>query len=124
MILGFEEYTKELTDDEKNVLLPLIVRRIRYQIGKTNAVKNKTIVKSLKNAGYKISGARFRKIIHIIRVSGMVEGIVATSDGYYIAATEEEWLKYLISISQRIKHIDDLRSALRRQYKKWKIKNL
>ena len=123
MITGFEDYTRELTSYENEELLPIIVRGMKKKIGAENAVKNGTAIASLKKKGYKISDARFRKLMHIIRVSGMVEGIVATSKGYYIAQTEDEWSSYLKSIKERIEHIQALESALHRQHETWRKLN-
>jgi hypothetical protein len=123
MITGFENYTRDLTDYENDELLPIIVQGMKKKIGSANAIKNGTAIASLKKKGYKISDARFRKLMHIIRVSGMIEGIVATSNGYYIAQTEEEWSSYMKSITERIERIQSLANALGEQHEKWRIAN-
>ena len=123
MITGFEDYTCDLNGYEKEQLLPIIVQGMKKKIGAANAIKNGTAIASLKNKGYKISDARFRKLMHIIRVSGMIEGIVATSNGYYIAQTEEEWSSYMKSITERIERIQSLANALGEQHEKWRKLN-
>lgn len=116
MITGFEEYTKELSLYESSVLLPAILLGMENKIGKSNAIKNCIAIKKMKELGYKISDARFRKIMHIIRVSGMIKGIVATSDGYYIAHNSTDYAYYIKSLDERIQHITNLRNALQKQY--------
>lgn len=116
MIKGFEEYTKDLTDYERDTLLPVMVAATRTKIGKASAIKNVTAVQKLREAGYTITPARFRKIMHVIRVSGMVPKIVATSKGYHIATSAKELLDYLESLDQRIEHIQNLRNAIFKQY--------
>ena len=119
MITGFEEYTKELDEYELTRLLPAIYSGMKTKIGKRNAITNQEAVKKMKAVGLKISEARFRKILHVIRVSGMIEGIVGTSKGYYVAQTREEWVNYLRSINERLTHIQSLRDALKSQFDLW-----
>ncbi len=123
MITGFEEYTEELNDYERDVLLPLIVPVWKNRRGRDRSITNKTFIKRLRNEGHRIDGPRFRKIMHVIRVSGMVPGILATSDGYYVAQTEEEWEDYIRSINERLHHITALRNAIEKQYDNWRKKN-
>ena len=120
MITGFEEYTCVLTEYEQETLLPMVVQSMKKYKGEAHAIKNVIAVKTLQSKGYKISEARFRKLMHIIRTSGIIEGIVATSKGYYIAETEAEWMSYLTSISERIKHIQSVETALRKQFNNWR----
>jgi hypothetical protein len=117
MILGFEEQTHNLTDYEKDVVLPAIVSFLRDKKGKERAVKNEEISYTLSST---IKPARIRKILHVIRVSGELPGIVASSKGYYIADTEEEWEAYLYGLHQRIRHITELEAALENQFTEWK----
>jgi len=120
MITGFEQYTAELSDYERDTLLPAVMRGMESKRGRENAISNKSAITKMKSVGYEITEPRFRKIMHVIRVSGMMPGIVADSNGYYIAVTNDEWEKYLDSIAERSKHIMSLRDALNDQYIKWK----
>lgn len=119
MITGFEQYTDALSDYEADVLLPLIVKGMETKQGQETAVTNQVAVKKLRAAGYDVTGPRFRKLLHVIRVSGMVEGIIATSKGYYLAQTPAEWEAYLTSLRERIEHIQSLHDALADQYDNW-----
>ena len=91
MIQGFSEQTKPLTDYEDKVILPLIVH------------------------GCKIDSPRIRKIINHIRLSGMVIGLIATSEGYYIAETRKELEDYLRSLEGREGAIHAVRKSLEKQ---------
>ncbi len=93
MIKGFSKETQPLTDYETGVLLPLLVQGLRTKIGHNSAVTNKHIVTSLKPT-YKISDTRVRKIINHIRTKDLVPGLIATSEGYFIAETESELIEY------------------------------
>ena len=85
------------------------------KLGKDNAVKNCHICKRLKERGLKVDEARIRKIINHIRINGMVIGLIATSDGYYIAQTQSEIDNYLQSLKGRENAIKAVRVSLERQ---------
>jgi hypothetical protein len=114
MLKGFDNETQPLTDYETGVLLPLLVRGLQTKIGHNSAVTNKHIVATLKPA-YKISDARVRKIINHIRTNDLIPGLIATSEGYFIAETEEELLEYEQSLKGREDAIREVRISIARQ---------
>jgi len=116
MITGFEEFTHDLTEYEKNVLLPLLISGTKNHQGKQDPIINKDAVIALKSKGYKITEARFRKLMHVIRVSGMVKGVIATSKGYYVATCRDDYMNYIQSLTERIRHISNLRNAITDQF--------
>ena len=116
MITGFEELTEPLTEKEETVFLPPIVQGLRAKIGREMAVTNKSIIQGLRvNRGIKISEARVRKIINHIRCNDLVPCLIATSEGYYIAQTEQELLDYEESLEGREDAIREVRMSIRRQ---------
>ena len=117
MINGFEYETQPLTDYEVNKLLPVFIQGLSTKIGKANSVTNTHIVKALKRLGLKVDGPRARKIINHIRVKGLVHGLIATSDGYYIATTEKELAEYEESLKGREDAIRAVRLSLSNQRK-------
>jgi len=127
MIKNFENETQPLTDYEKNVLLPLLIRGLETKKGQANAVTNKHIVSVLKD-NYKLSEARVRKIINHIRTNDLIPGLIATSEGYFIAETETELLEYEESLKGREDAIREVRLAIARQrrilYQQERQKNL
>lgn len=110
MIQGFSEQTKPLTDYEDKVILPLIVQGLHGKVG-----KSKAMCSALKSYGCKIDSPRIRKIINHIRLSGMVIGLIATSEGYYIAETRKELEDYLRSLEGREGAIHAVRKSLEKQ---------
>lgn len=106
MITGFESYTYDLTDNEKE-LVPLFVRSFQKRIGKENAVTATDIQKKLI-----ISGPRIRKIIHYITVNYLVRGLIGTSNGYYISKDKEEVKRAILSLGQREEAIRQRRLVL------------
>lgn len=116
MLNGFEEVTEPLTEKEEKVFLPPILRGLRTKIGKSRAVTNKSITRGLKeNCGLTISEARVRKIINYIRCKDLVPCLIATSEGYYIAETEQELLDYEESLAGRESAIREVRESIQRQ---------
>lgn len=105
MLPGFERYTSDLTDYEKDVLLPLFIHGFAGKIGREKAVTNKEIISKLKPRGFKISDARVRKLINHIRNNNLIPGLIATSEGYYISRDQSEVNKYIESLAGREKAI-------------------
>jgi hypothetical protein len=102
MIAGFEHHTEPLTDYERDVLLPVIVRGLRAKIGSGMAITNKEIQSKLEEIGYKkLSGPRVRKIINFIRIQGLIVNLIASSKGYYIETNIDERRKYVQGVKDR-----------------------
>ena len=121
MITGFEEQTEPLTDMEREVFLPPIIKGLYVKVGKQKAVTNKDIVRGLKaNCDIKIGEARVRKIINHIRNNDIIPCLIATSKGYYIAETPEEVDDYIDSLYGRIEAITaDAESMKRQKSERW-----
>lgn len=115
MLNGFKEQTKPLSDYELKTLVPRIVRGLTKKVGKEKAITNTEIVAILKKEGYKLSEVRVRKIINYIRVNGIIERLIATSDGYYIANNEQEVRDYIESLKGREEAIRAVRRRLEAQ---------
>lgn len=116
MIQGFEEQTEPLTEYEENKLLPPIVRGLMTKVGKEKAVTNSDIVNGLRNNLHlSLTGARVRKIINHIRTHDIVPCLIATSNGYYIASTEQELREYEDSLLGREEAIRQVRQSIQRQ---------
>ena len=106
MIKGFSEETQPLTEYERAGL--------KTKIGKANAVTNKYIISRLRDS-YKIDAARLRKIINHIRTNDLLPGLIATSEGYFLATTESELLEYEESLKGREEAIKAVRLSIARQ---------
>lgn len=115
MINGFTNETKPLSEYERDTLTPIIVRGLSMKIGKERAIKNSEICAKMRMAGYRIDNARLRKVINHIRVNALLPGVIATSDGYYIATTKTEMADYIASLESRESAIHEVSVALRKQ---------
>ena len=117
MINGFETITYELTEYEEHKILPLIIAGLKTKKGAAAAMKNNKMCQILKAEPWslKISEARIRKIINFIRANGLINNLIATSKGYYIAQTQEEVQEYIESLNQRANAILTIKYALQNQ---------
>lgn len=112
MLQGFEFQTQPLTAKEQQLVQPFIAG-LRLKVGKANAVTSEQIKEGIKkNCNAKVDGPRIRKIINYIRLNGLVPGLMATSEGYYIATTPEELDEYIESLSGRIMAIAAVKRSI------------
>ena len=122
-IEGFEDFTYELTKYEKEELLPIVIKGLEAKVGEAKAITSKQAIDKLKGGGLKIPGARWRKIISYIRCNGLIENLVSFGKGYYIATTEEERVRYMKSLRQRIQKITLIYDSMEFQHNK-SLKNV
>ena len=113
MLNGFTDQTQPLTEYETNTLLPVVIQGLMSKVGKINAVTNNHICQRLRLKGFRATEPRIRKVINHIRTNGMVIGLIATSDGYYIAESKYEIDDYLQSIKGRENAIRAVRRSRR-----------
>lgn len=116
MINTFEKETKPLTDWERETLLPEMVKELRKHVSRRNAIKSDYIAEHMLSAtGRRPTGARIRKVVNHIRITGIIPCLVATSDGYYVASTAGEIADCIISLQQRAQQISQVAHALNKQ---------
>lgn len=102
MIPGFEDYTVDLKRKDIKIA-HAIAKGLKKRIGKDNAIKNYQISKAMKDwNGEKLSSAKIRKIIQYIRSKHLCLRLCASSKGYYIAETNEEWEEYKKGFKSRL----------------------
>lgn len=90
MVTNFESITHELTVDEIGMIKPLCKSLMRYK--KENPITAKEIIQKWNNSGLslpKISEPRLRKLVNYIRTNKLLP-IIADSNGYYVASSNEE----------------------------------
>ena len=108
---NFEHYTHDLNDQERRVF-DILVRRFNDKPGKQHKVTNKQIVAGLKNGfGIVIKEPRIRKIIHHVRTTGPLKGLIATSSGYWKTTDPQELRSWLDSLEDRERAIRNTRQA-------------
>lgn len=101
MLEGFEIETADLNEYELHTLMPIVAKGLAGHVGKSNEVTSTHICNCLTKAGYKINGARLRKVVNYIRIKGIVKCLIATSQGYYVATNKAEVEKFTGSLRGR-----------------------
>jgi len=105
MLKGFEDLTPHLSDSDE-VLAAEIARGLAKRIGKVNAISNRNIRKLYEDKKkIRIGDIRFRKMIQFIRVNNLVPCLCSNSNGYFVAASEEDWTEWKTSMEQRIRQM-------------------
>ena len=108
--------TDPLNDYERATLLPIMVKSLQTKRGKDKAVTNSAMRLGLMEHGYmKVSEARIRKIINHIRTNGLVECLVATSEGYFVSDDVQEVEKYIETLKSRENAIRAMREHVEEQ---------
>lgn len=101
MLPGFDDITEPLNEEELK-LLPYFIKGLSNRIGSGNAISNSQIRQALREKkDIIISDARVRKIIAHICNKEIIEGLIATSKGYYITRNLKELDDYEKSLLGR-----------------------
>ena len=116
MIKGFEHITRDLEPKEREVVF-CVVEILKERKGKGQAITNKQISQIVARVtGTKLSPPRMRKIINLIRVRGILPGIIGWNTGYFLAQEEEEWRDGMIGLQDRIEAITAVYDAMVKGY--------
>jgi hypothetical protein len=128
MVTGFEQFSYELNQFETQHILPIVITKWQKRKSHFKKVSMKQMIDSVnqvcveqdircttgKNKGkhYKIDGPRMRKIIHYIRVRGIVKDLVATSKGYFRSDDPQEIKNFIKSCRERANSFLEVANAM------------
>lgn len=103
MIKGFEDFTEDVTDDEIEVI-NMIAKGLNNRVGVHNAITNARMRTLLyENKDVVVSDPKMRKYIQYIRAYNLVPMLCASSMGYWVAASKEEFIKYREGYASRVR---------------------
>lgn len=122
MLTLFENITEDLTDREKNILVPMLVDTLK-QANDENRFRCKHLVGWFKSAGEHMSEARIRKMVNYCRTTNAFKNkvLIGAHDGYYLTDSIAEIDKQIESLQGRIdsqKNVVDSLKAQRHSLKK------
>lgn len=100
MVIGFEDLTAHLSEDEIKVAEAL-AEKLATLKGPEQAMNNRQLRDYLWSIGVYTSAVRMRRMINYIRINSLVRNLVASSRGYYVAEKWEEVERYVSSLRQR-----------------------
>jgi hypothetical protein len=124
MIVGFEDFTVEITPEEQYVV-NIIIKRFQTKVGKTNIVTADKIALGLKaHFGIEFKESRIRKMIQYIRLNNLVSGLVATSKGYFVAQSPDEIMDWIDSLKSRENAIRKIREQAEQHIERLNNRNI
>lgn len=101
MLIGFEEQTHPLTQQEKE-FVDIVIKGLASKIGKSNAITNPAICQKINSKyGVKFTEPRIRKIIQYIRHRALLPGLIASSNGYWVSDDIEEVEQHIQTLRGR-----------------------
>ena len=100
MVIGFEDLTAHLTDEELSIV-PVLAKKLSERVGSKNAMKNEDCRIYLSMQHFFTTEPRIRKMINYIRVHQLCQNLIATSQGYFVAENELQLQEYIHSLKQR-----------------------
>lgn len=111
MITNFEDITHELNEYEMSLVAIVVLGFGKYTID--NPIKSADAVKSMNAKGYKMTGARLRKICNYIRCNSLLP-LIGTSSGYYVSDDVEVIQKQILSLRERARSINNCADGLQK----------
>ena len=123
MINGFEQETAPLNDIEL-CAAETIARSLKANhIGADKAITADYMCKAMAqfpifrtpNGKPYLNGARIRKIVNHIRLTGMCPNLIASSKGYYVSEDKSEILEYVNGLRERANAINQVACILAKQ---------
>ena len=109
MITNFEEITKELTEEEKQ----LVTKLDDILSNRKMPIKSDEIVLLIKEHYPKFNEVKLRKLSNYIRTNGILP-LMATSNGYFLAVSQEEVRREIKSLRERANSINSAANGLTR----------
>ena len=107
--------TYRLSNYEQNILLPILMKGLKRKRGAENAITNRQIVLALRKHGLKINERCVRKVVNHIRTNDLVVGLMASDAGFYIAQSEQEFIRYENRLLSREEALRQVRMSIERQ---------
>lgn len=101
---------KPLTDEERNLLLPLLLKLFREKTTSTKHLTAKIIIDKFNEKkdviGFKcaFNNARFMKLTNYIRAQKLI-GLVSCGTGYYVSSNPDELEECATSLENRVEAI-------------------
>ena len=113
MIPGFEKWTKEMSDSEIRKALEL-APILREAEGKLKSMEIMKLL-NMKILNTQQPAARVRKIIHFLRVSGVVPCLISDGGGYWVSSDSEKIQKHIEGLRKRVRSITEVADCLQEQ---------
>lgn len=112
----FQNITTELTDLEKQKLVPMLIDTLSTTHS-DNRHTGKTICNWFKASGINVSEVRLRKMVNYIRVLNLMDGqvIIGAGNGYYITSDPKSVEDQIESLQGRVDSMNAVIDSLKAQ---------
>lgn len=106
----------DLSNHEKETLLPLVVQILEHRNTKEKVFSNTKIRNVLREFGEDISDAQIRKIVFHIRNKHIVELLIANSQGYFVANNIQDIKDWIETHKGKINAMQQTLSSIESQF--------
>jgi hypothetical protein len=114
MVTNFEFHTKDISEDEKKNIFPLIDILSKTKSNDQVLTPRLVLLMNAYNVQEnrpKVNGRKIRKLVNHIRKNG-IAAIIATSSGYYLTNDHQEIESQIQSLRERASSINDCAKGL------------
>jgi len=101
---------------EDELLLPLLIKMLNHREGKEKVFSNTKIRQVFLNMGEEVSDLQIRKLVYYIRNKGLIELLIANSEGYYVAEHSQDIEQWLNRQRNKIDAMKHTINAIQSQY--------
>ncbi len=108
----------ELTNHEKNVLLPLVVQILQHRDTKQKVFSNLKIRNVLREFGEEIKDSQIRKLVFHIRNKNLIELLIANSNGYFVASNIDDVRAWIDTHKGKIMAMEKTLNSIEKQFEK------
>lgn len=115
MIEGFEQQTKALNEEDKELVRIISEGLNSMPKGKKYSSNISYFIERLATVGLVVDEIKLRKIFQYIRLKDLVLGLCSDSTGYWVTDSPEELEATIRSLEDRIKNQLTTIQALKRQ---------
>lgn len=105
------------TEDE--ILIDKVVEGLKTKINRENGIGIKTMCGKMKAAGYDVTQAKLRQVIHVIRVRGLVKCLVRGPEGFYITASMSDGQRFTREMRRQLRLLTAEEKALTDQFNEY-----
>lgn len=116
MITLFENITEQLTELEKNTLVPLLVKTLQIT-NETKRMKAQNLINYLSWFNYDVSEARIRKMVAYIRIMNLTKpkALIGAHNGYFITDDIRVLDDQIKSLQGRVDAISNVLESMKAQ---------
>ncbi len=107
-----EYFTEDLSEHEATVIRDMVVEEMAGRSARSMAIGAARLAKLIRKRGEKVTTPRIKKIINLIRKTGLMPNIIEGYRGYHLAQSSAELKRYTSSLQARSLALFEVCTAL------------